>query len=115
MEIEHSLIKEKPNGVEYKDPPSFTTISYQHCIDIVESLKHCIIKAKNSDSNTISIQKDYKYLIYYPEYELNKCVAYKEFLLNNQNLNIVVKDKTNIHNHYNVHYDKSIQTLNIEL
>jgi hypothetical protein len=115
MEIERSLIKEKPNGVEYKDLPSFATISNDHCIDIVESLKHCITKATNSDSNTTSIQKDYKHLIYYPEYELNKCVAYKEFLLNHKNLNIVVKDKTNIHRHYNVHYDKSKQSLNIEL
>jgi hypothetical protein len=35
--------------------------------------------------------------------------------VNNENLNIVVKDKTTIHTHYNIQYDKSTKTLNLEL
>jgi hypothetical protein len=81
MEVGSSLYKTKYDSIEYKDPPSFATISYQHCVDIVDSLKQCIIKAKNSHSNTTSIQKDYKHLIYYPENELKNCVVYKQFVL----------------------------------
>lgn len=115
MEVENVLSKTKYDGVEYKDPPSYSTISYDQCIDIVDSLKQCITKAKYADSNSTTIQKNYKYLIYYPEEELKNCVMYKQFLSNNKNLNIIVKDKTNIHTHYNIYYNKNKQILNLEL
>lgn len=96
-------------------PPPISVIQTNNCFDIVHMMKKCINIATKTNTNLISLQKNYIHSIYYPAEDLKKCGEFNKFQTNNSHIHMEIIEKTNTHLYYTSVYDHVHQKIYLHL